>query len=56
MEISYLIHECEHLQCQHVLPQIISVFSNHFDWSIHNVSRVSALELQPEGLLQKHDN
>ena len=49
---THLVHEGQHLQCEHVLSEVITVFRNHFNGSLGEHSRVHVLKLQPQRGLQ----
>ena len=52
--MSYLIHDPQHLQCEHVLSQVITVLDDEFDAASHLelVVHLLVLKLNPQRSLQ----
>ena len=48
---THFVHEGEHLQCQHILSEIISMFGNDLDEATSHCSRIFTLKFQPQRTL-----
>ena len=45
--LPHLVHEGQHLQCEHVLSQVISILGNDLDGRLVDGSGIYITELQP---------